>query len=88
MSIVPLNDTWKQQQKKLVRSVFKKGLINTVHVSSRTVDVSYAENPQTVIKNIPIANTVDISKVAVGQRCRIDMFDETNPNDCVMSYTY
>jgi hypothetical protein len=88
MSTNPANQTWKSQQKRLVRATFKKAFINAVHVSAKTVDVYYAENPQTIIRNIPVADTVNISTVTVGKRCRIDIFDETNPNDMVMAYTY
>lgn len=88
MSLVPVNETFKEQQKRLVRSTFKKGFINAIHSGSFTVDVYFAENTQTIIKNIPIAKSVDITTVIIGQKCRIDMFDETNPNDCVMAYVY
>lgn len=88
MSTVPGNDTFKKQQHRLVRATFKKAYINAVHISSRTVDVYFVENPQTILRNIPIATNVDITKVALQQRCRIDIFDETNPNDMVLAYTY
>lgn len=88
MSQQPSNNTFKNQQNKLVRSTFKKGFINAVYIASRTVDVSYAENPLTVVRNIPVAVNVDITKVKVNQRCRVDVFDETNPNDCVLAFTY
>jgi hypothetical protein len=88
MSTQPSNDTFKRQQVHLVRSAFKKGFINAVHVSSNTVDVYYAENPQSVIKNIPVADTVTVSLITVGKKCRIDIFDETNPSDCVLAFTY
>ncbi len=88
MSDVPYNDSWKQQQKKLVRATFKKGFINAVNLGSRTVDVSYVENPQNIVRNIPVADSVDITKITVGKKCRVDVFDETNPNDCVLAFTF
>lgn len=88
MSKQPFNDTFKNQQRKLVRATFKKGFINAVNISGKTVDVYYAENPQTIIRNIPVSDTVNISSVLVGKRCRVDLFDETNPADSVMAYTY
>lgn len=88
MSQKTVNQTFKQQQQKFVRATFKKAFINAVHLSANTVDVYYAENPQTIIRNIRIADNVDITKVAVAMRCRVDVFDETNPNDMVMCYTY
>lgn len=88
MSKQPFNETFVRQQKKLVKSTFKKGFINAVNISAKTVDVYYAENPQTIIRNIPVADTVDISTVVIGKRCRVDLFDENNPSDCVMAFTY
>jgi len=88
MSIQPSNQTFKKQQERLVRSTFKKGFINAVHISSNTVDVYYAENPQSIIKNIPVADTVTIANITVGKKCRVDLFDETNPNDCCLAYTF
>jgi len=88
MSLQPGNDTFQKQQRKLVRATFKKAFISAVHVNSNTVDVSYAENPLTIVRNVPIARNVDVTLLSSGQRCRVDVFDETNPNDCVMAYTY
>jgi hypothetical protein len=88
MSFVPVNQTFRQQQQKLVRATYKKGFINAVHASARTVDVYYAESPQSLIRNIPVAQSVNVATVIIGQRCRIDLFDETNPNDSVCAYVY
>lgn len=88
MSFKPFNKTFEKQQRKLVPSTFKKAFINAIHVNSATVDVYFAENPQSIIKNIPIAKSVDLTTAFVGQRCRIDLFDETNPADCVLAYVY
>lgn len=88
MSKITANQTWGKQNKRLVRSTFKKGFINAIHPNSYTVDVSYAENPQTIIKSIPVAKSVDIFTIMINQRCRIDIFDETNPNDCALAYVY
>lgn len=88
MSQIPFNQTFKQQQQRLVRATFKKAFINAVHVSASTVDVAYAENPQTVIRNVPAAKSIDLSTIFVGQRCRVDLYDETNPTDCVLAYVY
>lgn len=88
MSEKALNQTWRQQQARLVKATFKKGFINAVYISSGTVDVYYAENPQTIIRNIPVATHITLSSALVGKRCRIDLFDETNPSDSVLAYTY
>lgn len=88
MSTVPTNSTFRQQQKMLVQATFKKGYINAVNINARTVDVYYAENPQTIIRGIPVADNVTLTASLVGRRCRVDVFDETNPNDAVLAFTY
>lgn len=88
MSVNPPNDTWKQQSKKLVRATFKKGFVVAVNTGAVTMDVSFAENPQTVLRNIPAAKSITLANVSVGQKCRVDLFDETNPNDMVVAYVY
>lgn len=88
MSIVPSNDTWKKQQKHLVRSTFKKATVIAVNKSANTLDISFVENPQTVLRGIPLARCMPIADVMVGQRCRVDLFDETNPSDMVVAYSY
>lgn len=88
MSRQPINKTFKNQNNKLIPATFKKAFISAVHPNSRTVDVSFAENPLTIVRNIPIASSVVIANLAAGQRCRIDVFDETNPNDMALAYAY
>jgi hypothetical protein len=88
MSKQPINDTFKKQQGRLVRATFKKAFISAVHTNQNTVDVAFAENPLTIVRNVPVANTITIANLAAGQRCRIDIFDETNPTDMVLAYTY
>ncbi len=88
MSDKPFNDTWQRQHRRLVRSTFKKAFIVAVHSASATADVYFAENSQTVINNIPLSSQITPSLVRVGDRCRVDVFDETNPNDMVIAYIY
>jgi hypothetical protein len=88
MSRVPFNDVFKGQQKKLVRATFKKAIINQVYANSSTADVYFSGNPQTIIKGVPLATHIIPSLVSVGDKCRVDVFDETNPNDMVVAYIY
>jgi len=74
--------------KKINPSTFKKGVISKVNLSNGTADVYFVENSQNIIKNIPFASNIDISKIQIGARCRVDVFDEANPNDMVIAYTY
>lgn len=84
----PFNKTYQSQQKKLIPSTFKKGIISAVNLNSFSADVMFIGNQQTIIKNIPFASTVNINNVKVGDRCKVDLFDETNPNDMCIAYTY
>lgn len=62
--------------------------MTNVNPASNTVDVYFAQNPTTIVKNIPLASQVRANQVMIGDRCRVDMFDESNPNDCVCAYIY
>lgn len=86
MSLVPLNKLFQDQQGKLVRASVKRAVINSVNVAAQTADVYFVENPQTVIRNIPLASNINASTVSPGMTCRVDTFDETNPNNMVISY--
>jgi len=79
------NQLHKSQQRKLIPDFFKKGIISKVNTSSKTVDVYFVDNPQNIIKNVPLANGVSAS---IGMRCKVDLFDESNPNDMVVAYCY
>lgn len=82
------NKTWKEQAKKLLPATFKKAIVTAVYSTNYTVDIYIVGNNQTIIRNIPLASSVDITNVAQGDRCRVDMFSETNPNDMVVAYIY
>lgn len=68
-------------------AVFRRGVINKVYPETWTADVLLIGNTQGVIKNIPLSSAVP-SSVQMGDKCRLDLFDETNPNDIVVSYVY
>ena len=88
MSRNSVNQTWAKQNKKLVTATFKKGFISAVYLNSSTADVFFVENQQTVVKGIPLASHIIASQVMVGDKCRVDVFDEKNPSDMVVAYIY
>ncbi len=88
MSKHTVNTTFQKQNNKLLVATFKKAVITNINVASNTVDVYYAQNPSTIIKNIPLASHIHSSQVMINDRCRVDMFDESNPSDCVCAYIY
>lgn len=77
----------KTKRSKLVPSYFKKGLINKVNTESWTADVQIVGSSQGILKNIPLGSSIP-SGVKPGDKCVLITFDETNPNDIVVSYVY
>lgn len=88
MATPSTNDLFKKQKDKLVRSTFKKAFINSVNALNATADVFFAESPQTIIRRVPLAANLIPSLIVKGDRCRVDVFDETNPDDMVVAYIY
>lgn len=88
MSKVAPNATFNKQQDKLIGATFKKAIISSVNITAFTADVIFAENPNNTIRSIPLASHIDPSKVIPGDRCRVDVFDETNTRDMVVAYCY
>jgi hypothetical protein len=83
-----INTIVKKVQKNINPATFKKAVISSVNISSNTADVYFVDNPQTTIKAIPFAASMNASLVQSGSKCRVDIFDETNPDDMVIAYTY
>ena len=88
MSAHPLNQTWQKQNQKLVPATFKKAIITAVQLQNNSADVYFVESPNTVVRSIPFSSAVDKTTIAAGNRCRVDLFDEKNSRDMVISYTY
>ncbi len=89
MSIrVPSNKVFERQQKNLVPATYKKGIINSIYPQSWTADVQIVGNVQTLLKSIPLASHVNANFVKPGDKCRVDAFDESSPNDMVVAYIY
>lgn len=80
--------TTKKVNDKITPASFKRGLIVALHPQSWTADVSIIGNTQTVLKNVPLSSAINPNEIQAGDKCRIDMFDETNQNDMVVAYTY
>ena len=85
---ISFNELYKKQNQKLIRATFKKALIVSVNEASATANISIVGNPSTVIKNVPFASHIIPSLVLANDKCRVDLFDETNPNDMVIAYIY
>lgn len=82
------NEVWEKQQSKLVRATFKKAFISSVNASARNADIVFAENPNNIIRAVPLATHISTANILLNQRCRVDIFDETNNRDMVIAYLY
>jgi len=78
----------KKINKKVTPDAWRRGIISAVHMSANTADVTILGNNASIVKNVPLSSAIDVNAIRVGDKCRLDMFDETNPNDCVVAYTY
>lgn len=85
---VSSNKIYKDRQKGLIPATFKKAVISSIDTQSRTASVYIVGNTQTIINNIPFSSSVDLTKVQLGDKCKVDCFDESNPNDMVIAYIY
>jgi hypothetical protein len=87
MEVAP-NKIYEKQRDTLTPDQRRKAVVAAINVSARTVDIYFVNNPQTVIKSVPCSFAVTMSAVVVGQRCKVDIFDEKNVKDFVVAYTY
>lgn len=88
MSKVALNQTFKHQQKTLVPATFKRATISSINLNTRSANVYFSENPQTVVKNILIASNINIAGLTPGMLVRVDTFSETSTTGMVISYVF
>ena len=82
------NKLFERDNKNLIPAFFKKAIISSINQQNLSASVYIVGNSQTIINNIPFSTSVDVSKVQVGDRCRVDCFDESNPSDMVIAYVY
>jgi hypothetical protein len=77
-----------QANEKITPATFRRGIINAVNIQSKTADVQLVGNQSSILKGIPLSSAINLTTVKAGQRCRVDLFGEINPNDSVVAYTY
>lgn len=88
MSRTPANHTFKLQQKTLVPSTYKRATISSININNRTANIYFSENPQTIIKNVIIANSINVSGLLPGMQVKVDAFNETSTTSMVISYVF
>lgn len=86
MSKPTLNGVFKLQTKRLNPTTAKRGTISAINAAARTVDVRFIENPQTVIRSIPLAGSIDANSLQVGMQVGVDTYNETAPYSMVITY--
>lgn len=82
------NTVFQKQNQRLLPATFKKAIIANVNITANTADVTFAGNPASIIKNVPLASSINVSQLMVGDKCRVDCFSESNTADMVVAYTY
>lgn len=65
----------------------RKGIISRINFDTWTADVQVLGGTQGVMKSVPMSTAVS-KNVQIGDRCVLDVFDETNPTDMIVAYTY
>ena len=85
---LPYNEFVKKQNDKNTTIPLRKGIINAVYPESWTADVQIIGSVQTIVKSVPISLALAIGDIRVGDKCKLDVFDESNQIDIVVAYTY
>lgn len=77
----------KNQREKFVPLQSRKGIIESVNNSQRTANVRLVGSSQAIMTGVQLSNSIT-SDISPGDQCIITIFDETNPNDCIISSMY
>ena len=80
------NSIWKQQNSKLQPATSKRGIISAVNAGAKTADVCFTQNPQTVVRSIPISGSINPATLTAGMQVGVDTYNETSPNSMVIAY--
>lgn len=78
----------KKIHNKTTADTFRRGIISAVHIAANTVDVIILGSNASTMRNVQVSSAININNIQNGQKCKLWMFSETNPNDCVCEYTY
>jgi len=77
-----------QQNKKYIETAQLKAVVNYVYLDAWCADVQVIGSISSILKKVPISLAIDRSDIRAGDKCKIDVFDVNNPQDCVLAYTY
>lgn len=92
---IPHSKLFKHNNERLVPTIRKKAVIvngGTIvgAFSGGAVDLYFLDNPQSIIKGVPVSDTVyaPFAGALTNKRCVVDIFDESNTSQMVVAYTY
>lgn len=85
---VPYNEMYQKQNTKLIPDTQRKAIVSSVNQGQRQVNLYFVNNPNSIVKNVSVSASIDIGSLAPGTKVKVDVFDETNPNDMVVAYAY
>ena len=80
-------DIVRKTNDRVMPPTFVKGMISTINYSIGIADVVVVGNNQTILHNVRLSSAVP-STAKVGNLCRVDFFDPSNPKDMVVAYIY
>jgi hypothetical protein len=88
MSRVPNNQLFRMQHNKLNPAIFKRAVVVSVNAGARTANIYFVENPQTIIKNVPLAGGINANSIQIGSQAKVDTFSETRTSSMVIAYVF
>jgi hypothetical protein len=86
MSKPTFNSIFRQQTNRLIPATFKRGTVSAVNIGARTADVCFTQNPQTVVRSIRLAGSINAATLKVGSQVGVDTYNETSPGSMVVTY--
>jgi hypothetical protein len=66
----------------------KKGTIRVYNAGPHTADVQVEGSLGVWLTGVPVAANIDAATVVVGRRCAVELFDEGNPTDVVITAVF
>lgn len=62
----------------------KRGTLRSFNSSSYRAVIEIAGSLSTWLPGVPVARNIDASQLTVGRKVALLLFDESNPEDCVL----
>lgn len=88
---LPHSKLFQRNNQRLIATSKKKAVIVNYNALASLADIYFLDNPQTIVKNVPISNSVQTylqGSLIVNKNCVVDIFDESNSSQMIVAYTY